>query len=342
MSATWKPVPKISASTSISRPSAGTTECSRTSSDAVGVQLDVVARERRIPVVGGQDALAADGVVGRRLRDQRGVAQPALAVLVADLLDQLHALRLLDEAEHHQLAGGVNAAAQRSLQRRNPAEHGRSNCVTGRPLCGMTHGGVRWKTCSCSTSGAIAGTYWIADAPVPIDARRACRFRSASWSQRAEWNTGPGEALEPGEVRDLGLDERARRRRRAPWRSPAPGSCRSASAAPASSHSAPRTSVFERILLATPKSVGDALEVRADLGLARIRARPVRVGRERERVQVRRARRRRSPDTCCSATCRRRPSRARARRSPRCPARAGGSPARSPRSRCRRSRSRRP
>ena len=36
----------------------------------------------------------------------------------------------------------------------------------------MIHGAVRWKTCICSTSGAIAGTNWIAEAPVPITATR--------------------------------------------------------------------------------------------------------------------------------------------------------------------------
>ena len=45
----------------------------------------------------------------------------------------------------------------------------RSHFEIGRALCGITHGGVRWITCSRSTSGAIAGTYWIAEAPVFLD-----------------------------------------------------------------------------------------------------------------------------------------------------------------------------
>jgi hypothetical protein len=36
----------------------------------------------------------------------------------------------------------------------------------------MIHGAVRWNTKSFSTCCWIAGTYWIADAPVPIDATR--------------------------------------------------------------------------------------------------------------------------------------------------------------------------
>jgi hypothetical protein len=56
---------------------------------------------------------------------------------------------------------------------------------------------VRWKTCSFATSGWIAGTYWIAEAPVPIEATRL-PSSSASWSQRAEWKTGPGKSSRPG------------------------------------------------------------------------------------------------------------------------------------------------
>ena len=47
--------------------------------------------------------------------------------------------------------------------------------------------GDRWNTVRCSTSGAIAGTYWIALAPVPIDATRSPAI-DLVWSQRDEWN----------------------------------------------------------------------------------------------------------------------------------------------------------
>ena len=45
--------------------------------------------------------------------------------------------------------------------------------------------GVRWKTVRCSTSGAMAGTYWMALAPVPMDATRS-PARDLPWSQRDE------------------------------------------------------------------------------------------------------------------------------------------------------------
>jgi hypothetical protein len=44
--------------------------------------------------------------------------------------------------------------------------------LIGRSLCGSTHGGVRWNTCSWDTSGWILGTIWMADAPVPMTATR--------------------------------------------------------------------------------------------------------------------------------------------------------------------------
>ena len=62
---------------------------------------------------------------------------------------------------------------------------------------GITHGAVRWKTCSRPTSGWIAGTNWIAEAPVPITATRRPR-RSWPWSQRAEWNIVPANVSSPG------------------------------------------------------------------------------------------------------------------------------------------------
>ena len=122
MSRTWKPVPKISASTSSSRPDSQHDRVRPDRRDRVGHELDVVARERRIPLVRGQDALAAERVVGRRLGDQLRVLQRALQVAAADLLEQLHPARPLDEAEHQQLARRVDPAAQRPLGGREGLE----------------------------------------------------------------------------------------------------------------------------------------------------------------------------------------------------------------------------
>ena len=70
---TWKPVATMIASTSRTVPSARDDRVRADLGDAVGDQVDVVAGERRVLVVGDQDALAADLLVGRdRARAARG------------------------------------------------------------------------------------------------------------------------------------------------------------------------------------------------------------------------------------------------------------------------------
>ena len=61
----------------------------------------------------------------------------------------------------------------------------------------MTHAGVRWNRVSRAATGWIAGTIWMADAPVPITATRL-PARSARWSHRAEWKISPGNVSSPG------------------------------------------------------------------------------------------------------------------------------------------------
>ncbi len=46
-------------------------------------------------------------------------------------------------------------------------------------------------------TGAIRGTNWTADAPVPITPTRR-PLRSTSWRQRAEWKVGPAKRSSPG------------------------------------------------------------------------------------------------------------------------------------------------
>ena len=55
---------------------------------------------------------------------------------------------------------------------------------------------------------AISGMIWIAEAPVPITATRL-PARSASWSQRAEWNTSPWKESMPSMSGSRGSTRRA-------------------------------------------------------------------------------------------------------------------------------------
>ena len=69
--------------------------------------------------------------------------------------------------------------------------------ATGWSVCGITHGGVRWKRCSLPTRGWISGTTWTAVAPAPIRATRR-PVRSSVWSQFAVWKALPSKRSIPG------------------------------------------------------------------------------------------------------------------------------------------------
>lgn len=66
---------------------------------------------------------------------------------------------------------------QRRPRRRVPVT-GRARCsqrsgpLMARSIRRMTQGGVRWKRVSLPTRGWMAGTIWMAEAPVPIMATR--------------------------------------------------------------------------------------------------------------------------------------------------------------------------
>ena len=62
---------------------------------------------------------------------------------------------------------------------------------------------MRWNTVSCSTSGAIAGITWIAEAPVPITATRL-PARLCSGSQRAVCIVVPAKLWTPSMSGSLG------------------------------------------------------------------------------------------------------------------------------------------
>jgi hypothetical protein len=78
--------------------------------DAVGDQVDVVLGEGRVPVVGDEDALAADRVVGGEAAAQVEVGDLTFEVGPGDALDNLHAAGVL-EPERVQLTGPVDGGA---------------------------------------------------------------------------------------------------------------------------------------------------------------------------------------------------------------------------------------
>ena len=175
-SVTWKPVPRMIASTSRSVPLEPTTVLPRTSARPSACSSTLGSLERRVEVVGDQHPLAAERVVGGELAPQLRVGDLPPQVRLGAALEQLHQPRALDEAEHERLAAPV-------LERRGRAAGGRGSGAAAGARAGRSGGrvrgaiqaGVRWKRWSSPTSGWICGTNWIAEAPVPITATRLPR-----------------------------------------------------------------------------------------------------------------------------------------------------------------------
>ena len=84
-----KPVLQTSTSSSCSAPSAVDDAVSVTRAIGVGDEVDVVARQRGVVVVGDQDALAADARGRREPRAQLGVGHLAREVLGGPALEAL-------------------------------------------------------------------------------------------------------------------------------------------------------------------------------------------------------------------------------------------------------------
>ena len=227
----------------------------------------------------------------------------------------------MQEADRHRLAAPVDAARGAAAARRHaPVEPRARTRLIGAVAAradprrrALEEREVR------RPSAAISGTNWIAEAPVPITATR-WPARSWSWSHRAEWNIVPAKRVEPGDVGDGRLAERA-----AVASIRRPGAdvlaarwCRAASAGAPRPSAAPVDGVAEaqvrsrgrtgrRTRAGSPGSRAGRENVRTSPGSARRRTSTGAT-----------ARRRRSPGRCCRARCRRRRPPARRRRSRGC------------------------
>src|SRR5206468_825708 len=85
--------------------------------DAGGDHVDIRLRDRWIPIVGGEDALAAQRVVRLQPRAQLGAGDLLLEVALRHPLRQLHQPWPVDEARDEQLAAQVDRRSNGSLQR---------------------------------------------------------------------------------------------------------------------------------------------------------------------------------------------------------------------------------
>ena len=236
----------------------------------------------------GQDALAADRELRRELAAQLGV--PHLGVQVLAAPPARPACRSADggTSARTSRAPSRSPARMSALGRGQPARRPRARCpMSGRPPCGITQGAVRWKTWSLPTRGWISGTNWIADAPVPMTATRS-PARSWSWFQRAEWNVVPSNVVEAGDVRHGRLAEPALAGHEHVCRERALRASRSARRARPRPRPRPGPRCGSARAGGCRSARRDVEEVVEDLRLRGEGARPLRVRRERERVEVRR------------------------------------------------------
>ena len=92
------------------------------SGDGVGDHLDVVAAERGEVVVGDEDALATDRVVGRELGPQLGVGHLLGEEVEPGVVCHLVGLAAVAHGQEPQLEGEVDLGAHDALPEREPAE----------------------------------------------------------------------------------------------------------------------------------------------------------------------------------------------------------------------------
>jgi hypothetical protein len=272
----WKPVPKIRQSTSRRVPSR----------DAGGDDVDVLPRERRVVVVGDQHALAADGVVGRDLVAQDRISDAALDMTARHQLHRLHQLGVDHEAQHARFEHPVDAGAHQLLREGQVAEQ---------PVLGARHFAV-----GLGQDPRRGALVQVEPARLGRDLRHELDGRGTGADHGHALAAQVVVVLPQLRVEGLaleGVDAGDVRPRRAAQAAHA-GDQRTGPVAAAVGHvEIPHAGdivegracqrMVEADMPAHAKLVGAALQVGADFRLRREHARPVRIGRERERIQMR-------------------------------------------------------
>ena len=300
-----------------SAPSAVTTASRVMRLDRLDDQLDVGAVERRIVVVRDQRPLASVRRRRRQLLPDRGIRNDG----------DCPPARLGRLPERLRVGEGDGAVHLREDLAAEPATasgSARNDSISSRlqgvSSLGSTQLAERWKTMSCAACLAISGMNWTALAAVPMTpTRRPIELVRRVPSRRMEqpsregvdpFDLGPGQLVEHADAGDHDVEHEplARRAAERPLRS---------LVVPAR----PGHLGVEANPLPQAVRVDDPVEVREDLVARAVRAAPIELGRERERVEVRPDVTRQTRDSGCAATSRRRrrpaPGRRRRRSRPR-------------------------
>ena len=199
-----KPVPQMITSASCSVPSAVRTPAGSTPVTALGDHLDVVAGQRGVPVVGEQQPLAADRVVGHQLggaapgRAPGGAAAPpgqrARAISAAWRSGSRRRARVLSCSVSRKVAPRSTAWVAGTGGRAG----GGARCTPG-PASARRTARSAGRRSARPTRSTMPGTNWIALAPVPTTAtrlpasgrRRGATARSGTPGRR---RFGPGRS----------------------------------------------------------------------------------------------------------------------------------------------------
>ena len=274
-------------STWCSVPSRGDDRALADLGDRVGDEIDVVLLERGQVVVGDQHALAAHAVVAASAwRAARGratcCARWRRAIRSGRCCISLGCMKPSTSARGPSRSRRAAAAAGAGTRAYSARSTRGSIAWSG---WGMIHGGVRWKTFSCATSG------WMLRHE--LDRRRAGADDRDALAREVvvvvPLGRVEGVALEALDALELGDRRLAQAADAGDEHVGLEGPCEVSSASARAPRPSPRRSTSHSVCRwrRTSKSVGAALQVGADLRLRREGAAPVGVRREREGVQVR-------------------------------------------------------
>ena len=293
--------------------------------DPVGDDLDVRPPSDGQVVVRDQDALAAGQVVGRELRAQLGVADRAAQVRLADQAQQ-RCQRDPQHRDRDRLAGPVDRRADQPLERREAPVGGALEA--GQAPVAARHDPRRGALEEVELRDRRLDLGHELDrARARADHRDALALEVVVVIPGGGVKEGPLEVGEAGDVGQLRLVQRARRRRSARGRSAGRSTSPGASAPPRrpSARSRPR-SRSARARAAPRRRRRGAGSRGSRAGRRRSSSSP---GWARTRTSRRGSGRRSdSPDTCSRARCRRPRGRAPGSRSRRAPSVAAARPSR--------------